>query len=295
MVIDIVIVNYDSGRHLKNCLEALYKNNDSRNFNITVFDNASCDDSIACAQQFFPGVHYIENAANIGFARAINRVVRTTRADYILLLNPDVMLLPQTINVMLEFIKKKTHCGIVGGEMLSPFGYNQPTCRRFPNYVNILFGRRSLVRRLFPHNRFSNQYLYFDLDYTMPQKVDFVEGSLMLIRRKAIEEIGFFDGDFFLYLEDTDLCYRMNNSGWQTWWLPHAYAIHFRGETFRRDNIRPAMHHSKSFYRFFMKHYHPLLPMRLMLQIFLALRLAYVISTESLKKLFYDIPLFLYN
>lgn len=295
MEFSIVLINYNSGQHLKNCLDSIFQNNSVDYTNITVYDNASSDDSISYARTFYPDVLYIENATNIGFARAINRVIRATRGEYILLLNPDVILLPKAIDEMLQFMKKKPHCGVVGGEIVSPLGYYQPTCRRFPNYMNILFGRRSLARRLFPNNPFSHRYLYLDLDCTVPQKVDFVEGSVMMIRRKALEDVGFFDEGFFLYLEDADICYRMNSHGWETWWLPRAYAIHFRGETIRRDNIHPTMHHSKGFYRFFMKHYHPFFPMRLLLQIFLALRLAYVISTESLKGVLFDAPLLSYN
>ena len=180
------------------------------------------------------------------------------------------------------------NCGILGGEILNPEGFHQPTCRRFPNYFNVPFGRRSLVRRIFPGNYFSSKYLYLDFDYTKPQKVDFVEGSLMMIRRRALEQVGLFDEGFFLYLEDADICYRMKNSGWDTWWLPKTYAIHYRGENFRKDNIHPAMHHSKGFYRFFLKHYQPCVAIRLLLKLLLTLRLTYVISAESIKEVFYD-------
>jgi len=295
MTLNIVIINYNSGHYLKNCLDAISKNNGLKSKDITVYDNASGDDSIPYAQKFFPHVCYIENDTNIGFASAINQVIKGTRGEYILLLNPDVVLLPKAIDLMLEFVEKNPRCGIVGGEILSPFGYHQPTCRRFPDYFNILFGRRSLARRIFPRNPFSNKYLYLNLDYTVPQKVDFLEGSVMMMRRKAIEEVGLFDEGYFLYLEDADICYRMRKNGWATWWLPQAYAIHFRGENFRGDNIHPAMFHSKGFYRFFIKHYQPIQVIRTLLKFFLMLRLVYVISTESVKRVFYDTHFSLYN
>lgn len=289
MQLNIIIINYNSGNYLKACLEAVCQNNGSKdNCKITVYDNGSTDSSLINAKDFSANVQYIGNHINLGFANAVNKAIKSTKGKYILLLNPDVVIFPRAVDLMLKFMEENPVCAILGGEILSPLGYRQPTCRRFPNYFNILFGRRSLARRIFPKNPFSNKYLYLNLDYEKPQKVDFVEGSLMMIRRKALEEVGLFDEGFFLYLEDADLCYRMKKSGWETWWLPHTYAIHYRGENFRKDNIHPAMHHSKGFYRFFHKHYRPSEFIRLILKILLSLRLIYVISIESIKRVFHD-------
>lgn len=289
MQLDIVIVNYNSGHHLLNCLKSLSMNNGVKNGGmITVYDNGSSDSSLQRARDTFPELRYIGNHANLGFAAAVNRVAQDLESKYILLLNPDVVVFPNTVDSMFEFMEQKPRCGILGGEILSPSGFRQHTCRRFPHYFNVPFGRRSLARRIFSNNVLSNKYLYLDLDYRQPQKVDFVEGSLMMIRRKAAEEVNFFDEGFFLYLEDADLCYRLNARGWETWWLPESYAIHYRGENFRTDNIHPAMHHSRGFYRFFNKHYKPTRAMKWLLKVFLSFRLVYVISTEYIKKVFHD-------
>ncbi len=289
MRLDIVIVNYNSGHHLKNCLEAICKNSGlDENYTVTVYDNGSTDDSLRSAKNSFPAMRYIHSLKNVGFARGVNEAIKNTKGEYILLVNPDVTLFPRTISIMIDFMDRNSRCGVSGGEILSPDGYREPTCRRFPNYFNIVFGRRSVARRMFPKNPFSIKYLCLDLDYEKPQKVNFVEGSVMMIRRKALEEIGLFDDQFFLYVEDADMCYRMQKSGWETWWVPHAYAIHLRGENFRKDNIRPAMHHSKGFYRYFNKHFRPSETTKLLLKLFLSLRLIYVISTGSAKRIFYD-------
>jgi GT2 family glycosyltransferase len=219
----------------------------------------------------------------------VNRAIDQSTGDYILLVNPDAIVFPESINLMLDFMNANKQCGVLGGELLDPAGYRQPCCRRFPNYLNVLFGRRSIARRLFPKNFLSRKYLYEDMDSSKPHKVDFVEGSLMLLRREALDEVGYFDEGFFLYVEDADLCYRMRQKGWETWWLPRTYTIHYRGETFRADNIHPALHHSRGLYRFFVKHYKPSVVTRLVLRFLLALRLVYVIATESLKKVFHDI------
>ncbi len=290
MKLDIIIVNYNSGQYLKHCLDALHKANGIfHNSKVIVYDNGSTDESLKRAQESFPRVSYIGNHLNLGFARAVNKVIERSSGDYVLLVNPDAIVFPESISLMLDFMRTNKQCGVLGGELLSPSGYRQPSCRRFPNYVNVPFGRRSLMRRMFPGNPLSRKYLYSEIDPTKPHKVDFVEGSLMMIRRKALEDVGCFDEQLFLYVEDADLCYRMKQKGWETWWLPQTYAIHYRGETFRTDNIHPAMYHSRGLYRFFCKHYKPSTLTRLALRFLLALRLVYVIATGSLKEVFHDI------
>lgn len=289
-MLDIIIINHNSGGFLSTCLTSVSTyNGHLPGQTITVYDNGSRDDSISRARLKFPDVRFIDNKTNYGFARAANEVIKNTANDFILLLNPDVVIFPRTINSMLDFMKIHERCAILGAEILNPTGFRQPTCRRFPNYYNVLFGRRSLFRRLFPNNRFSRKYLYLDLTDERPHKVDFVEGSVMMIRRRALEDVGLFDDRYFLYLEDADLCYRMRRSQWETWWLPRSYAIHYRGETFRQDNVHPAMHHSRGFYIFFNKHYRPSKGVRIILELLLSMRLAYVIATESIKKLLHDI------
>ncbi|MBN2620482.1 glycosyltransferase family 2 protein [candidate division WOR-3 bacterium] len=289
MKLNIIIVNFNSGPYLHNCVTSLHAMNGAlRDHDITVYDNGSHDHSFIQTAAGFPLLRYIRGTENRGFACAVNRVISMTRGEYILLLNPDVVVFPHAIETMIAFMDEHPLCGVVGAEILSPSGYRQPTCRTFPRSTNVLFGRRSLARRVFPNNPWTRTYLYSSLDYTKPQCVDFVEGSVMMLRRTALEDIGCFDEDFFLYLEDADVCYRMKKHGWETWWIPRAYAIHYRGETFRTDNIHPAMHHSRGFALFFRKHYGLSGPVAFALKVLLALRLAYVISTESIKKLIHD-------
>jgi N-acetylglucosaminyl-diphospho-decaprenol L-rhamnosyltransferase len=290
MHVAVVVVNYNSGRHLKNCLASLGRcNGSTRDFSVYIYDNGSTDNSVNTAQHAFPQMHFIRGHTNVGFAQAANRVIRKIQSRYIVLVNPDVVVLPGTIENMAGFMDNHPECGILGGEIISPVGYSQHTCRRFPDYRNVLFGRRSVMRRLLPNNTGSRTYLYLDLDTSRPQQVDFVEGSLMLVRRKALEDTGLFDERYFLYVEDADLCYRMKQRGWQTWWLPQTYAIHFRGETFRQDNVHPAMHHSRGFYRFFTRHYRPGRLVTLAIRALLALRLMYIVVFESIKGVFHDI------
>jgi N-acetylglucosaminyl-diphospho-decaprenol L-rhamnosyltransferase len=284
VALDIIVVNYNSGQYLLSCLESLYQQDLNHDFRITVFDNGSSDDSVRPAQKEFPRTAFLKSPVNLGFARAVNRVLARTDAPYAMLVNPDVLALPGAIDRMRDFMERHPACGVLGAEILSAEGLTQPTCRRFPTYYNVIFGRRSIFRRIFPNNPGTRRYLYLDQDRSRPHQVDFLEGSMILIRRRALTDTGLLDEDFFLYMEDADLCLRMAQRGWETWWLPRAYAIHFRGENFRSDNIRPMRHHSQGIYKFFLKHRRPGLLSRTLLKFLLSLRLGYVLSTEFAKK-----------
>lgn len=286
MALDIIVVNYNSGPHLTNCLESLFRQKNALVFGITVVDNGSGDGSLEQARRRYPDIRYLRNPCNRGFAAGVNQALEQGRAEYALLVNPDVVVLPGAPQRMLDFMERTPRCGVLGGEILDKVGRYQPTARRFPTYFNMIFGRRSLLRRFLPNNPGSRRYLYLDLDRQRPQKVDFLEGSLLMLRRRALVETGRFDEDFFLYLEDADLCRRMAERDWETWWLPKAYAIHFRGETYRRDNIRPMRHHSRSIYQYFLKHQHPPALLRLGLNTLLWIRYAYILGTEFAKKEF---------
>ncbi len=290
MKLSIGIVNYNSGRLLSQCLHSIHNMNGVLNeCKILVFDNGSIDNSGRDIRQTYPGCLFEKSDNNIGFAAAANRLISATNSKYILLINPDTVVFPDAIRLMIDFMDKNPKCGVLGGDIISPVGYPQSTCRLFPNYINILFGRRSIMRKLFPDNPISRSYLYLNMNRSCSQQVDFVEGSLMMLRREAVEQVGKFDERFFLYLEDADLCYRMAKKGWHTWWLPRSYAIHYRGENYRKDNIRPAIYHSRGFYHFFVKHYDLSKLNKLTLKFLLALRLVYVISLESIKRVFHDI------
>lgn len=286
MALDIIVVNYNSGPHLADCLESLSRQGNRSAASVTVVDNGSQDGSLERARRRYPDHRYLLNPVNRGFAAGVNQALAFARAEHILLVNPDVIVLPGALRRMQDFMDRTPRCGVLGGEILDAAGRYQPTARRFPDYFNVVFGRRSLLRRLLPRNPGSRRYLYLDLDRSRPQPVDFLEGSLWMIRRRALEDTGPFDEDFFLYLEDADFCRRMAGQGWETWWLPKAYAIHFRGESYRRDNIRPMRQHSRSIYRYFLKHRHPSAPVRLALNALLWLRYAYILGTEFAKREF---------
>lgn len=258
MNLDVIIVNYNSGALLRKCLDSIFAGNDRIALRIMTIDNASHDQSLKDAIASYPGLTIIRNRRNLGFARAVNQGIRNTGSDFILLVNPDAEIASGGIKAMLDFMSTHTDCGVLGGLVYYPNGKRQETARRFPTLATVVLGRRtSMLYRLFPGNPFSRRYLLLDADFSRARQVDFVAGTFMMLRREALNEVGLFDEDYFLYVEDADLCYRMKRHGWKVWFTPDARCTHLYGENIREDNIRPAVYHAQSMYRFLAKHLRP--------------------------------------
>lgn len=276
---DIILVNYNSGQYLKKCLDSIHPELNGRRCSILIIDNSSKDHSVEYASRSYPRVRTIINKQNLGFARAVNIGIRMTSSDYILLLNPDAELLPNSFGRMIRFMEEHPDCGVLGGLVLYPDGRKQESCRRFPTPWTIVLGRRtSFLHRLFPNNPFSREYLLKEADLSKTLEVDFVAGTFMMLRRKALETTGLFDEDFFLYVEDVDLCMRMRNHGWKVCFYPETICRHHYGETIRKDNIHPEIYHARSMLKFFKKHYHLSWFERLLLQIGLHFKTMQIIS-----------------
>lgn len=221
----------------------------------------------------FPQVNLVENSSNLGFSRAANKGIRESTGRYVLLLNPDTRILPGSLEELVGFMDRHPETGIGGAKLLYPDGSLQLSCRRFPRYSFLLFGRESLLSRLFPKNRFSREYMLMDLDYDEVQEVDLVAGAAMMVRRSLLEEIGYLDEDFFLFAEDTDLCFRAKNSGWKVYFIPQARIVHYLGASVSKEKGKAMLEHHKSLYHFLCKHYSPPVLMRALLMVSLTFKL----------------------
>lgn len=251
--VTILIVNYNACAYLRNCLSSLYEKGSRYSWETLVVDNGSTDGSLRMLRHF-PQVRVIANAENRGFARANNQGIEASAGRYILLVNPDVVLL-DPVDRLIDFMDGHPHCGIAGGRVLNPDQTIQHTCRSFPSLALLPFGRESPLTRIMPRNRWSRQFLCRDLKDGTETQVDAVGGVFMAIRRKLLDEIGGFDERFFLFVEDTDLCYTARKHDWQVYYAPFASVIHFGGRSTRSVRTRSVYHHYRGIYRFFEKHY----------------------------------------
>lgn len=254
--LSIIIVNYNTSAYLRKYLNSLNGLNlKNISIDICVIDNGSRDDSARMVKEFFPDVRLISNRENIGYAKAANHGIRSSNGKYIIISNADIHILDNALEELVIYLENHQEVGVIG-----PKVYDDPerksvqcSCRSFPSFKTALFNRYSLLTRLFPGNRWSNQYLMLNWCHNKPTEVDWVSGCFFIVRREAISGIGFFDERFFMYNEDVDLCYRIKKAGWKVLYLPYAEIAHKIGAS--RLNRKAIRERHKGMWLFYSKHY----------------------------------------
>jgi GT2 family glycosyltransferase len=235
--VSIVIVNWRTPLLLKRCLEAINNDQNAKAFEIVVIDNASGDDSLTILANEFPYVKVIANQDNLGFSKACNQAIPQTTGQYVLLLNPDTLIVDGAVSQLATFLDNNSQCGAVGPKVLNDNGTLQLACRRsFPTPAAALF-RLTYLSKLFPgHHLFAK----YNMTYANPSEtcqVDALSGSCMMVRRSVIALIGLLDEDIFMFGEDIDWCWRIKQAGWQVFYYPQAVIYHSHGAASR---LRPA-------------------------------------------------------
>jgi len=223
-------------------------------FKVHVVDNAS-KENINILQQKFPHVMLSKNSINIGFAKAVNYAISKTDAPTILLLNPDTMVDKNFFKSMLAFMEKNPDVGIAGPKIYESGGTIQGSARSFPTLMTALFGRNSFMTKFFPDNRLTRKnILNSTANGDSPIKVDWISGACMMVRRRAVEDVGLMDENFFMYWEDADWCRRMVHKAWKVVYYPGASIVHFSGKSSDRNLIQSVVAFHKSAYYLFKKY-----------------------------------------
>lgn len=217
----ISIVNYNAGDYLISCLTSLEKIKKDVEFDLFVVDNASTDGSIEQAKNKFPDFNFIINSENLGYGKAHNIALKKAKTPYVLVLNPDTQIPPVTLIKMLEFMEENPQVGIASPRVEKADGsLDIASHRGFPTpWASFLY--------FFLKN--DRLYHLTDKDMTRPHEVDSVVGAFMLIRKSAIEQVGYFDEDYFLYGEDLDLCFRIKKAGFKVMYVPQVKVLHVKG------------------------------------------------------------------
>jgi N-acetylglucosaminyl-diphospho-decaprenol L-rhamnosyltransferase len=225
----VVIVTYNSGEDVLNALESLQDAAQHTPLKVVVVDNHSTDLMPTVIAARFPEVDVIQLSANRGFANAANVGFRALDSSYVVLLNPDAIPEPGSFDTMLEFAQRTPTAGVVAPSLRYPDGRNQGTARSFPTSSAGLFGRRSLLTRLFPKNRWSTRFLSGRDREGEPFTCDWVSGACMLFPQEVLLEAGGFDERYFLFWEDAAWCHRLHQSGYEVWTIPDAVVVHREG------------------------------------------------------------------
>lgn len=255
MSLTIVIVNYNTERLLKDCLHSVYSGANGTPMDIWVVDNNSRDNSIPMVRSLFPRVKVIENSTNVGFSMANNAAISRSRSDYVLLLNPDTLIIDDAIERVVRFMNEHPKVGIAGCKVLNRDGTLQLACRRSIPTPKVAFYRLTGLSRLFPENKTVARY---NMTYESPDhihEVDAVSGAFLMIRREAVRQVGLLDERFFMYGEELDWCLRVKRAGWAVMYYPAAEIIHYKGESTKYNSRKAAVEFYRAMYLFHKKHF----------------------------------------
>ena len=248
MKLSVIIVNYNVRQYLTACLDSVAIALEGIESEVFVVDNNSTDDSVEVIRQNYPWVHLIINKENQGFSKANNIAIRETNGEYVLLLNPDTKVGENTLKGVIEFMDSHHEAGAAGVKMHNADGTLAPESRRaIP--TPMVAARKMLG--------FTKRYYMSQLSWDKPGQIQVVSGAFMMLRRKAIDQIGMLDEDFFMYGEDIDLSFRLLKCGWQNWYLPFDI-IHYKGQSTQKSDFRYVHVFYQAMLIFFRKHYNHL-------------------------------------
>jgi GT2 family glycosyltransferase/lipopolysaccharide/colanic/teichoic acid biosynthesis glycosyltransferase len=234
--VSIVIVGYNSLPELRECLASVRSADVGLRLEILLVDNASSDGTRDFIRENEPDVRLTANSLNVGYSRAVNQGIAEARAKYVLVLNPDIVVLPGSIERLKSFMDEHTDVAIAGSKLLNPDNTLQHSCRRFYTLPTLVL-RRTFLGSILRNSRAVADHLMLDYDHETSREVDWVIGACMMVRRRALDDIGGMDERFFLYFEDVDWCYRAWQSGWKVCYVADSVMKHRH----TRDSARPGL------------------------------------------------------
>lgn len=234
MTLSVIIVNYNVKYFLEQCLCSVQRalGNDMEVF---VIDNNSSDGSVEYLQQRFPFVRFISNKENLGFARANNQALQVATGKYVLFLNPDTIIPEDLFIECIEFMNSNADAGAMGVRMVDGRGrFLKESKRGFPTPW-VAFCKMTGLTKLFPRSERFARYYMGHLSEKHIYEVDALAGACMLVRKEVLDKTGGFDEQYFMYAEDIDLSYRIQQAGYKNYYFPKTPIVHFKGESTRKD------------------------------------------------------------
>lgn len=254
MYLNIIIVNWNSGKQLYKCLASIANFGRSNVSKVVVVDNGSIDGSIDDLKCFDLPLEVICNQENMGFARACNQGAAVCDAPYLLFLNPDTELFENSLTIPLAFMDDVANkdVGICGIQLLDEKGHIARTCARFPSLSRFSF--QSIGLNKLPRLRTTGVHMQ-DWEHSQTRIVDHVIGAFFLVRRSIFESLGGFDERYFVYLEDIDFSFRAKQDGWNSIYLSDAQAFHAGGGTSRQVKAARLFYSLRSRLLYGLKHF----------------------------------------
>lgn len=257
MLLSVVIVTYNSQPTIKNCLTSLFQSTKAFKTEIFVVDNNSKDSTIQIISKDFPQVKLIRNSENIGFGRANNLAFKKIQGEFLLILNPDVIVNQNSISSLLNNIKKNEKFGFVTPKLVLSNGKIDLACKRSFPTPEVSFYKMFFLHKFFPKNQKFTAYNLSTFPENENFSVDAISGAFMLCRISLLQKIGYFDEDFFMYGEDLDLCLRAQNAGFENAYFGRIEAIHLKSVSSKNlTNFKSIFEFYKAMLIFYNKHFY---------------------------------------
>ena len=254
MKLSIVIVNWNTRDYLVGALQSIYENPPPCEFEAIVVDNDSPDGSAQAVRDQFQQVRLIANESNAGYAEGNNQGIRAATGEYVLLLNPDVLLPPDALDTSVRLLEARPDVGALGVRLVNPDLSVQRSVRGFPTPWAI-FAEASGLSRLFSRSRLFGSYRMAWFTYDREAEVDQPMGTFLMIPRRAIEQVGLLDERFPIFFNEVDWCYRARKMGWKILFSPAVEIVHYGGGSTRQVSAKMAWESRNGLLAFYRKHY----------------------------------------
>jgi len=255
----IIIANWNAKDLLIACLSSLPSATDGLRTKTVVVDNASTDGSVDAVARMFSDVEIIANRNNLGFSRANNLALLKYRSHsrYLLLLNPDTLVSPDTFKKMISFMDAHPDAGIAGCKIVTPQGTLDWACKRGFLTPSLLFYKALGLDKRFPKSRRFGRYHLTYLNENEIHEVDSVVGAFMMIRKECLESVGVLDDAYFMYGEDIDFCFKTKEKRWKIFYVPTTTIIHYKGQSTQKRSYRMIYHWYAAIGKFYRKRIAP--------------------------------------
>ncbi len=234
----VVIVNWNTGQLLQQCVASIYAYAPHCSFGVWVVDNGSHDGSAEMVRANFPNVHLVVKEANLGFTKAFNDVLRHTRAEYVVSLHPDTEVMAGALQAMIDYMESHPEVATIGAKLVYPDGEWNKSWFDFPTLATEL-SKALLLHRLFPASQTLNRTAMTPgiasqrWAHHVLQSVGWVSSACLLLRREIIQTIGLLDEHYLVWWADVDWCYQVHKAGWCVHYLPQAKVVHYERRSFR--------------------------------------------------------------
>ncbi len=258
--VSIIIVHAFAREKLRQTLRGIRRAAPQMKYEIIIVDNTPEEGFVEVIDNEFSEIKYISMPKNVGFGAGMNRGIQESSGRYIFIFNPDIIVKPGSIEGLMKFMDENTDIGICGPKLVNPDGTLQYSCYRLPTWLLPVY-RRTPLGRLPAGKRAVSNYLMMHESHDEMMDVDSLIGGALFTRRKALNDVGLFDEQFFIYYEDNDLCRRFWESGHRIVYYPHSEMMHYHrrqtadGNLFRQLTSKITWIQISSFIKY-MRKYH---------------------------------------